>query len=494
MSHVNESCCGPKQVKVSDHSQVHHPGSSPTCGTDSDSDWFYPGVTISKLPDDVLLEIFVYVTRAEAEGSRYVEDGWRTLVHVCKQWRSVVFSSPRRLDLRLFCTNRRPVKKLLDIWPPLPIYICAHYFRQSPLRGVNNLMAVLKQPNRVRGIWIWGAPNSLLKRSVAMKPFPALTRLILSSNDEKAPVLPDSFLGGSAPRLREIVLSGIPFPGIGKLLLSTTDLVTLSLNGISHSGYISPEAMVASLSALTRLKELYLGFRSPRSRAVRETRHPPPFTCVVLPALTTLWFRGDSEYVEDILSRVDAPLLNMIYITFFNQLVFDTPQLSHFISRVGTSRPPDFARIFFHDVDVIIEPFRALSLGILCKPSDWQLSSLSQLYDSALSPLPTLERLQIHNSRKYWEDDMENVQWLEFLQLFPSMEELVLSAKSFQLVAPALNELDITVLPAIQTIVIQGPQSSEPNAKAIGKFIATRQLLGRPVTIQRRDGFSLDGW
>jgi hypothetical protein len=87
---------------------------------------------------------------------------------------------------------------------------------------------------------------------------------------------------------------------------------------------------------------------------------------------------------------------------------------------------------------------------------------------------------------------MESVQWLEFLQLFPSMKELVLSAKSFQLVAPALNELDITVLPAIQTIAIQGPQSSEPDTKAIGTFISTRQLLGRPVTIQRRDGEDLD--
>jgi hypothetical protein len=496
MSHVNESCCGPKQVKVSDHSQVHHPGSSPTCGTDSDSDWFYPGVTIGKLPDDVLLEIFVYVTRAEAEGSRYVEDGWRTLVHVCKQWRSVVFSSPRRLDLRLFCTNRRPVKKLLDIWPPLPIYICAHYFRQSPLRGVNNLMAVLKQPNRVRGIWIWGAPNSLLKRSVAMKPFPALTRLILSSNDEKAPVLPDSFLGGSAPRLQTFRLAGIPFPGIGKLLLSTPDLVVLSLHDIPYSGYISPEVMVASLSTLTRLEELSLGFRSPRSRADRENRHPSPLTRIVLPALTWLQFKGDSEYMEDIMSRIDTPLLNNLGITLFNQLVFDTPQLRHVISRMGIFRAPDCAYIFFDQGRVTVKPFRTLSLRVLCRPSDWQLSSLSQLYNSALSPLPTLERLEIHNPRTYWEDDMENVQWLEFLRLFPSVKDLALSVKLFRLVAPALNELDgesvTEVLPALQNILIQAPQPSEPDNQAIGKFIATRQLLGSPVTVQHHDGSDLD--
>jgi hypothetical protein len=319
-------------------------------------------------------------------------------------------SSPRCLALQLLCTNRRPVKKSLDIWPPLPIYIHAsHSGGNSRLRGVNNIVAALKQQNRVCVIWIDGVPNSLLKKSVVMKPFPTLTSLSLWSNDEKAPVLPKSFLGGSAPRLRRIWFFGIPFPGIRKLLLSTTDLVTLSLHNIPHSGYISPEAMAASLSTLTRLEQLSLGFRSPRSRAVRETRHPPPLTRVVLPALTRLCFESDSEYVEDIMSRIDAPLLSSMDITFFNQLVFDIPQLCHFISRTGILRAPDCARIFF-DHRYVIVFFRTLALRISCKQSDWQLSSLSQLYNSALSPLPVLECLEIHNPQEYWEDDMEHVQ------------------------------------------------------------------------------------
>ena len=201
-------------------------GSSPTWAvTDSNTNWLYPPVTIGKLPDDVLLETFaVYVA---AGGPRYCEDRWRTLVHVCKRWRSVVFASPRRLDLQLYCTNTRPVKKLLDIWPPLPIHIfattrCAVKSRQVVPRGVTNLLAALKQRNRVCGITIFGVPNSILKMSLVMKPFPALAELSLSSD------LPDSFLGGSAPRLRLFSLTDIPFPGIGKLLLSTTDLVSLT--------------------------------------------------------------------------------------------------------------------------------------------------------------------------------------------------------------------------------------------------------------------------
>jgi hypothetical protein len=194
--------------------------------------------------------------------------------------------------------------------------------------------------------------------------------------------------------------------------------------------------------------------------------------------------------------RIDAPLLDCMNITFFNQLLFDTPRLRHFISRTGIFMAPDCARIFFNHGYVTVEPFWTLSLRILCEPSDWQLSSLSQLYNSALSPLPTLECLEIYNCRKYWEDDMENIQWLELLRLFTTVKDLVLSKKSFRLVAPALDELDgesvTEVLPALQNIIIQGPQPLEPDNKGIGKFIATRRLLGSPMTVQHRDGKDLD--
>ncbi len=33
--------------------------------------------------------------------------------HVCQKWRSVVFGSPRRLNLRLLCTKRTPVREML---------------------------------------------------------------------------------------------------------------------------------------------------------------------------------------------------------------------------------------------------------------------------------------------------------------------------------------------------------------------------------------------
>jgi hypothetical protein len=463
-------------------------------------------VTINVLPDDVLLEIFVYVTQfhqrfitdhdlLEELRRSPIDDRWITLVHVCKRWRFIVFASPRRLKLRILCTNRRPVRKKLDIWPRLPVSVFTDHNGTSSLRGVTNIMAALKQHKRVRAIYIKNVPNSFLKRAVLMRLFPALRRLLLWSNDETAPELPDSFLGGSAPRLRIFTLKGIPFPGLRKLLLSTANLVFLSLTDIPPSGYISPEAVVVSLSTLTRLEKLFLKFRSPRSRAVRENRRPLPLIRVVLPALRSLCFKGDSEYIEDIMSRIEVPLLYLMDITFFNQLTFDTPELRRLINCIGQPQLLNDAYILFTDSDVFINFFDQLSFRISCKPSDWQVSSLTQLCNSTLTPLlATLERLvpRAYDRRKDWHEYIENVQWLELLQPFAHVKDLDIYEDLFRLVAPSLDKLAgervIEVLPALQNIFLRDPKPSlEPVTKAIEKFASTRRLLGRPVAVHYLD-------
>ena len=76
-------------------------------------------MTIDLLPDVSLLEIFdFYMDEDQIEA-------WHTLVHVCQEWRNIVFGWPRRLDLRHLCTYRIPVREMLDIWPLLPIVVQA---------------------------------------------------------------------------------------------------------------------------------------------------------------------------------------------------------------------------------------------------------------------------------------------------------------------------------------------------------------------------------
>ncbi len=67
----------------------------------------------------------------------------------------------------------------------------------------------------------------------------------------------DLFLGESAPCLQQVDLYRIPFPELPTLLMSARDLVSLRLDYVPPTGYISPEAMVAGLAMLTRLKTLW---------------------------------------------------------------------------------------------------------------------------------------------------------------------------------------------------------------------------------------------
>jgi hypothetical protein len=94
------------------------------------------------------------------------------------------------------------VKKVLNIWPVIPIVIHATIPSESRRSGVTTIIAALNQRNRILcEIGIENIPNSLLNKLAAMKKtFPVLTYLHLFSYDKNEPVLPDSFLGRCVER------------------------------------------------------------------------------------------------------------------------------------------------------------------------------------------------------------------------------------------------------------------------------------------------------
>ena len=476
------------------------------CGTDQ----LCPRMTINELPDEVLLGIFEFSMAYPLPPPSYEEDAWHTLVHVCRRWRYVVFGSPRRLDLRLLCMNRRLVKTP-DIWPELPIVIHVADEKICHPPSVTNVISLLKRHDRVCKIFIDGVPNSLLKElATTCEPFPALIELELASFKNDPPIVPDSFLGGSVPRLRSLILWGIPFPAIGKLLWSTRDLVTLSLGYIPHSGYISPETMVANLSGLTMLESLHLSFETPQCWTHGASRRPPALTRVVLPALTTFDFAGNSKYLGDIVSRIDAPLDCIAVTVAFpdqDQLVFDSdfPLLRDFIGRTKMLNAPHRAETTFSNFNTRIclfqrkggVDFKVLNLAIPYDALESQLSALTRACSSLLLPLHSLEHLSIYKSKSElwpfivgWQNEVENPQWMELFRHFITVKDLVLGESVVLSVASALQELvgeRVTeILPALQNIFLEGFQSSSPVPEGIAKFIAARELSGRPVVVHHQ--------
>ena len=426
-------------------------------------------------------------------------DNAGTRVSTLETCRFSITTSPQ---LRLLYTPQTRVRDILDVWPPLPLVI--YHFAYDP-PGVDNIIAALEHDDRVCQIklrFLSSLQLEYITDSAAMnRPFPELTDLHLGVVfDKPGPILPDSFLGGTAPRLRVLYLEDAPFPGLPKLLLSATHLVYLELYQIPPSGYFPPEAMAISLSALTSLESLTLQFESPRPRPALESRRPPPppLTRIILPSLTRIKFKGASEYLEVILARINAPQLDDLHITFFNEIIFDTPQLFQFISRTPTLRALEKGRIAFSEDAVMVKfpsqksDYKTLRVDILCRASGWQLSAAEQVFTSSFPPVSTLEDLYILElpvARPRWQDDVDSTLWLDLLRPFFALKNLYISKEFAPRIAPTLEELvgarTTEVLPTLENIFLAGLRPSGRLQEGIEKFIAARQLIGHPVAVSR---------
>jgi hypothetical protein len=324
------------------------------------------------------------------------------------------------------------------------------------------------------------------------QPFPVLTYLYLCPKDETATIIPDSFLSGSAPRLQTLYLGGTSFPGLPKLLLSATHLVTLSLERIPHSGYFSPEAMAIGLSSLMRLEELQLEFLSPQSRPDQDRRRAPPSTRPQLPGLTRFTFMGVSEYLEDLVARIDAPLLDILKISFLHQSTFDTSQLAQFISRTPKFKKLDEAWINVYELSFWITLRQAnggeVNLGILCGQLFPPLARVcSSSFVQALVATVEQLRIQVVSPPWGWQDDINNNLWLEVFHPFIAVKSLYISRGFERRIADALRllvgERVTEVLPALETLFLNEPGPSGSVQGNIAQFVASRQLVGHSITI-----------
>ena len=277
----------------------------------------------------------------------------------------------------------------------------------------------------------------------------------------------------------------------------TSSSLKLELREIPPNGYISPETMVACLAALPRLETFIIEFRLATPRP-NQTRTMPPVTRTALSALTHFQFNGASEYLEDLAAQIDCPQLDYIRIAYLNQLVdFQVGQLSKFIDRSLGPKLTLFNRavVTFHNNCVYTTHGRVsrsprsfdavyLKTFIYCKEIDWQVSHMAQVlrhFPVTLSSSVThlhldgqLSSLQLRG--------MGLAEWQPLLLQFSAVKTLYVSPELSEHLALALDDTTeatvAEVLPPLGLIWMEG----QP-ALSIKKFIAVRQLSGRPVTV-----------
>ena len=334
--------------------------------------------------------------------------------------------------------------------------------------------------------------------------FPVLRSLDLGA-DKETMFVTDAFLGGSAPLLQKISLGGnIRFPGLPKLLSSTRDLVDLNLRGIpmTDEGHIPPDAMATCLSVLNRLRSLTIAFLRQKSSSYPTDQHPPPSTYTVLPALTYLWLEAPHGYLEDLVGRVDAPLLDSGHLDFYDEPIFDTPRVPQFFHRTIMFKLFSEVTVWFRRVRIFFEAgifasFRSsigpatFSFSFPCSEFPAQVATMERICSQWPSLFSHVELLRLNDDfieQRNW-SEANTTAWLEFLRSFNAVQTLRLGGTATELhVAYILGllkgERATEVLPALCTI---NSNRSDPGASDIlglsGPFLAARKESGHPVVV-----------
>src|SRR6266852_909415 len=368
----------------------------------------------SILNDDTLLEIFNHYRLEDDEAWNH-QLGWCKLSHVCQRWRHLIYESSFHLKMQIILTNKKPPLYMLAHLPPLPLFI--DYSSTDPVEDNSGILHAIQQRDRIRRVVFEAPPPTLEQLIVTIDGlFPRLDALSLLSATKSEGglglMLPRTFM---APNLRHLALHGVSLPKGLPLLISACSLVTLKLTDIQPPGYFTPEQLVTQLQHIPHLQELSISFSIPL---------PPPSSegellCApkmptTLPALRWLAFRGVIAYLESLVARIRAPLLERFNVTLFYELTFTLPRLFKFISETEGIRHPVAKVIFNREaVAFVIGPHDqfidgTFSLHISCKPFDWQIDSATQVC-SALAPVVSaVEELTLECDEESLPEDWRN--------------------------------------------------------------------------------------
>jgi hypothetical protein len=220
-------------------------------------------------------------------------------------------------------------------------------------------------------------------------------------------------------------------------------------------------------------------------------------THVTLPSLRSFGFKGVSVYLEALLPRITAPLLEKLQIIFFNQLTFSVPHLVQFM---GTTENLSFrsAKLMSHREAVFLRAYPqegakiyALYLQVGCSHLDWQVSSAAQIFN-VLSPLfSSVAELTIdhreHSTSSEAHDEADRTFWRDILRSFGNVRRLLVRdglvkefSRSLQLDG---GESPLELLPALTELSYPGSSDAGDGFTA---FLDARRSAGRPVKLARR--------
>jgi hypothetical protein len=470
-------------------------------------------VSIHIVDDDSLLNIF-YLYRPfllgedEDDEARLVggsrgwagEHWWFKLTHVCQRWRNLILGSASYLGLCLVCTMGTPVADMLAHSPPFPIVI--DFFRcDITAEDEEAIVVALEQRHRIRRIRLEIPVLNLQKLVVSIdEEYPILEYLTMAPlfSDKSAKLkIPETL---RAPHLRHLGLFGFTIPRGSQLLAAAVGLVTLCLAMADLSSYFHPTVLLQWITLMPQLKTLVVlfYFPVPNLDVERQLSRMPLLEHITLPNLRHFWFRGVSAYMEAVVRRISAPRLQKLQILFFEQLTFSIPHLVQFMNTTENLRFSDGRLQFFDDhVDVEVYPREeaedenetyAFHIRVHCWHLDWQVSSVSQIFNALGQRFSTVEHLtlvhEVHSQSSKEHNDVDRIEWHKLLKPFSNVKTLCIDDELVKELSRCLQFEDgedpLELLPELQELTYSGSGDTDD---AFMSFIDARQSSGRPVTL-----------
>jgi len=382
--------------------------------------------------------------------------------------------------------------------PPFPLiidYMDKYHRVTAEDHHDEGIQVALRHRDRVRRIRLsWPIPN-LQKFIIAINDeFPMLEYLYIGplGTYGTSPTLALTTL--QAPHLRHLILHGFAFP------TTTAGLVTLSLTNIYPSAYFPPNHLLRRLSIMPQLETLMIGFHFPiPNRDIeRQLLHAPITTNAILPNLRSFRFKGTSAYLEALLPRITAPLLERLNVTFFNQLTLSIPHLLQFIQATEHLEFNN-AMIGFFDqgVDVSVSPHEgakvfAFNMRVICPHLDWQVALAVQISHALRAEFSGVEDLTLEywgyfsSSQQHHEADQS--QWLELLMLYSNVKTLRLEDELVWELSRSLQSADgessMELLPRLERLSYSGSRLA---GQAFSNFLHVRYNAGHPITLIHRE-------
>ena len=414
-------------------------------------------------------------------------------MHTCHKWRRIAFASQEALHLWLFCTHGTPVQKTLHFWPALPIvveYGGSPTLHPPALEDEDNVIAALKRSDRVISISLT-VTSSLTKKLFAIKkPFSQLQDLVLLSQDSKPLTLTSPFRVGQ--RLRRLHSTGVEIYLQPLCSNFYKNLKDLQLHGAFWPSNFPPVALKNVLCKMPQLRSLSLHFHSTAyygfhfSSWLYEER-------AVLPALTRLNYRGSISYLQGILARIDAPCLEDVEITLFDDPVLAHSKLNELIDRMEMHKSHREAHHLSSDPTVLMSSrspgaFMLLKLQSLNKPSLMQILSMAQIGLDISPVLRNDERyiLVITTRPSGRMDSSHSEELVDLLNQSTGEKSFHLDANHWiNIVHTSQPSRHENVLPATEKLYLPQPGPRHVFLReGVVSVMVSRRLSGHPIEVE----------